>query len=115
MPLTEAKRSVTAGKVSVVSLVIDLQEGFDCTPVAITLDGREVFRKEGVRTRMQIGLADRIELDVAPGEHRVQISLPDKGIQAEATVDAAETPYLGVSVEREALILGPAAEPYRYA
>ena len=103
-----------AGKGSLISLVIDLQEGFDGTPVAVTLDGREVFRKDDVRTRYQVGLADHIELDVAPGDHSVRVTLPDKDIEAERSFDATVTPYLGVSVEQTAIAIKPAAEPYRY-
>lgn len=97
-----------------ISLAIDLQEGFDGTLVAVSLDGREVFRKEEVRTRYQVGLADRFELDVAPGDHRLRVSLPGRDLEAEVTFDAGETPYLGVSVERRAILIRPAAEPYRY-
>ena len=42
-------------------LHIALQEGFAGDPVSISVDGREIYRKDGVRTRTQIGLADSIE------------------------------------------------------
>ncbi len=47
------------------TLQIDLQEGFDRETVAIQVDGREVFQKPDVTTKAQIGLADRVEQDVA--------------------------------------------------
>lgn len=97
------------------TLVVDLQEGFGDDLVVIEVDDRQVFRKAGVRTRMQIGLAESIELKVASGHHSLRVSLPEKGLQEEISIDPGATPYLGVSLEPGRLRLAPSAEPHRYA
>ena len=46
-------------------LRIDLQEGFIDDTVEILLNGRQVFHRAGVNTRLQIGLADSVELEIS--------------------------------------------------
>ncbi len=96
------------------TLVIDLQEGFDGDVVVIMVDGREVFRKAGVRTRYQIGLAESVRPEVTAGRHRVAVELPDRGLSGEVELDAAATPHLAVSAQGDRLVLTLAAEPFRY-
>ena len=96
------------------SLVIHLQEGFEGDSVVIRLDGHEVFRKAEVRTRYQISRAERVEIEAAPGRHTVEVSLPDKGIKDEVVVDAEATPFLGVSLEQDALVFKSSSEAFRY-
>lgn len=97
------------------TLVVDLQDGFGDDLVVIAVDDRRVFQKAGVRTRMQIGLAESIELEVASGHHSLRVSLPEKGLQEELSIDAGATPFLGVSLEPGRLRLTPSAGPHRYA
>lgn len=96
------------------SLVIDLQEGFEGDKVVVSLDSREVFRKAEVRTRYQISRAESITLEATPGRHAVEVSLPDKDIAEAITIDVRATPFLGVSLERGALVLKPSSDPFRY-
>jgi len=97
-----------------VDFVIDLQEGFEGDAVVICLDGQEVFRKADVRTRYQISRAEGIEIEAPPGRHAVEVSLPDKGIKQEIAVDLEATPFLGVSLERGALVFKPSNAAFRY-
>ncbi len=96
------------------SLVIHLQEGFEGDLVVIRLDGQEVFRKAEVRTRYQISRAESIDIEAPPGRHAVEVSLPDKGIKQEIAVDLEATPFLGVSLERGALLFKPSNAAFRY-
>ncbi len=97
------------------ALIIDLQEGFRDDRVIVAVDGREVFRKEGVRTRHQIGRADGVRVEgVAAGRRSVAVELPDRGLSGRVEVDASARPYLAVSVMGERLVFTPAAEPFRY-
>ncbi len=96
------------------SLVIDLQEGFEGDAVVVCLDGREVFRKAEVRTRYQISRAESIKLEAVPGRTAVAVSLPDKGIKDEITIDVQATPFLGVSLEAGVLVFKPSSEFFRY-
>ena len=96
------------------ALVIDLQDGFEGDAVVVCLDGREVFRKAGVRTRYQISRADRITLEADAGRRTVEVSLPDKGIKDEVTIDVEATPFLGVSLDQGALVFKPSSEAFRY-
>jgi hypothetical protein len=84
------------------TLKIDLQEGFDNDHVVVRVDGRVVYDKPDVRTRTQLGLADSIEMDTGP-KAEVVVSLPEKGIQGSETVEVADSPNVGVSVDGQAV------------
>lgn len=94
-----------------VALTIDLQEGFEGDQVVIAVDEREVFRKKGVQTRYQIGLAERVRLDIGPGQHSLRVSLPDRGLQGEKPIDAATEPVLAVSLIDGRVDMGPPKTP----
>ena len=84
------------------TLHLHLQDGFAGEPVEVRVDGRTAWEKAQVRTRPQLGLADAIELQVPRGEVSVEVRLAGRDAQACAvTLDAARTPFLGVSLDAE--------------
>lgn len=94
-----------------IPLTLDLQEGFEGDQVVMAIDGREVFRKTGVRTRLQIGLAERVKLDVEPGRHNLRVSLPDRSLHGERQFDAGSEPALAVSLIGGSIDIGPPRAP----
>jgi len=96
------------------TVTVDLQEGFERDQVSVAVDGKNVFEKMDVRTRHQIGFAERIELDLEPGPHRFAVSLPGKNASATIDIDTGVTPYLGVSFEPPSIVLNPSSESFGY-
>ena len=84
-------------------LHIDLQEGFESEPVAISVNGQEAFHKPAVRTRTQIGLADSFELTLPPGDTTVQVTA--RGTTATFAVPLQDTVYVGISITPEGEIV----------
>ncbi|QRM56679.1 hypothetical protein [Sinorhizobium sp. BG8] len=80
------------------TLTVDLQEGFEGDEVVIAVDGRELFRKQGVKTRHQIGLAERVRLEVEAKQCSLRVSLPERSLKRELSVDCAAEPTLAVSL-----------------
>ena len=95
-------------------LQIELQEGFNGETVEIASGSQLLARRENVRTRMQIGLADRLSVDLPEGPRTVEIRIPERGAAARSTVDAARTPFLGVSLREEGPVLRASDTPFRY-
>jgi hypothetical protein len=83
------------------SLRIDLQAGFQGEPVAVSVDGREVFRKDDVRTDYSVGLADTLTVDVPGAEARVEVALERRGVRGAFQVAAGEGTHVGVNVSPE--------------
>jgi hypothetical protein len=80
------------------TLKIDLQDGFSGDHVVMQIDGRVVYDRSEVKTRMQVGLADSAQVEVdSPGE--LTVRLPDRGIEASTSIDVDQTPNIGVAVE----------------
>jgi hypothetical protein len=94
-------------------LHIALQEGFAGDPVSISVDGREVYRKDAVRTRTQIGLADSVETTHDPGSATIEI----RAREAAATITPTLTGdlFLAVSLSPDGRIVHrSSAQPFRY-
>lgn len=97
------------------TLHLHLREGFEREHVVVHAGDRVVFDEPDVRTRMQIGLATIREVEVPAGEVRVRIELPARHLAHALSVDAARTPYLGVSVDAQgALEVVPTADAFGY-
>ena len=94
-------------------LHIALHDGFASEAVAIAVDGREIFRKDEVRTRTQIGFADKVELDHASGPASVEITARGKTTRIAPTLNGDV--YLGVSIAPDGQITHRvSAQPFGY-
>jgi hypothetical protein len=80
------------------TLHVHLQEGFAGERVTVSVDGRPAIVKSQVTTRPQLGLADMVELDVPAGTVTIDVALEERGETHSLTIDAAETPFLGLSI-----------------
>jgi hypothetical protein len=93
------------------NLHIALNDGFAGDAVAISLDGREVYNKAGVRTDLRISHADAIEAE-AP-ETGATVEVRARGRSATAQVDPGETPYVAVNIAPDGrLEIRRSAEPF---
>ena len=80
------------------TLKIDLQEGFGGDHVVVQVDDSVVYDKKDVRTRMQLGLADSVQVETGT-KARLTVRLPMKAIEGVTTVHVEKTPNIGVKVE----------------
>ena len=80
------------------TLNVALQEGFSGQAVVVRVDGEERFRAADVRTRMQIGLAQAVPVEVEPGRHTVEVVAGE--IATSLEVDVPEQAHVGVSLAR---------------
>jgi hypothetical protein len=94
-------------------LHIALQDGFTGEPVTIFLDGKEIYRKDDVRTRTQIGRADAIEATHDPGPATVEVRARNTSATITPTLDGDV--YLAVSISPDGRIVHRSSvEPFRY-
>ena len=80
---------------------ISLQEGFQKESVNIVIDGNEVYRKQDVSTRHQIGLADTVEHETDLPIADVKIHLPEKNKKASIKIHVRQNPYLGIDLDTD--------------
>ena len=96
-------------------LHIAFQEGFFDETVVVRVDGREVFRKDGVKTRLQTGYADSFEIDVQEGSVNVEVALPSKNVSESMTLQVSNPVYLGVSLIPDGRVHSRvSSEPFGY-
>lgn len=86
------------------TLHVHLREGFEKERVVVYVNDAVALDVPDVRTRPQLGLAGMHEVSVPAGRVDVRVELPGRGRSLTTSVDAARTPYLGVSV-------GPQGDP----
>ncbi len=79
-----------------VNLQLDLQEGFDDDTIVILIDGKEAWRKKGVKTRYQIGLAESFSTTVPTGTVKITIEQPDRHQSQNIILQVDVQTYVGV-------------------
>jgi hypothetical protein len=96
-------------------LRIALHHGFDDDTVLITVDGAQVFRREGVSTDMRVSLAAQHVMTVDEGPVEVEVSLPAKGLTASETLSVTGDLSLGVSIEGDEIHFRQSSQRFGYA
>lgn len=97
---------------------IAVQEGFQNDTLVVHLNGAEVYSRSGLKTRMQIGLADSFDLEAAPGPAELRVEVPTRNggetISLEVPPDGEL--FVGVSIAPDSTITHTSSgEPFRYA
>ena len=99
-----------------VTLQIDLQEGFSGEAVTVRLDGEDQWQTPGARTRLQIGLADSFAMDVAPGQHRLEVQVPARDLQTSVDLTIESPCWVGIELTRAGDLTARVSETaFRYA
>lgn len=95
-------------------LHIALQEGFEDETVVIRVAGKEVFRKDNVRTKLQIGFADSLEVNVEESPITIEIEVAARNLTESIEVEAPNTVYLGLSLIGGEIRHRISSEPFGY-
>ena len=95
------------------TLRVDLQEGFAGDTVQVRLNGKELLREPGVRTRLQTGLARLIETE-AQGEATLEIAIEERQLRETIRLNVSSPTYVGVSVKGNGLVHQVSGEPFGY-
>lgn len=85
-------------------LRIDLQEGFVNDAVVILVNGWEIYEKDSVSTRLQVGFADSVVTDVPSGRSTVEIEVSTRLAKTEFSVSTDDTDVtVDVSLESDGI------------
>ena len=95
-------------------LHVAMQEGFEDENVVIRVAGKEAFRKDNVRTKLQIGFADSFEMNVEEGPVTIEIDLPSKSLSKSIELQVQNAVYLSVSIIAGKIEYKISLEPFGY-
>jgi hypothetical protein len=96
-------------------LHLHLRDGFAGERVVVRAGDRVLLDEPDVRTRPQIGRALVREVEVPDGPVALHVALPGRALARTLTVEAARTPYVGVTAAPDGtLALTAAAETFGY-
>ena len=93
------------------TLTIDLQEGFAGDEVIVRVNGREVVRRPGVKTKRMLGLAQSLEVPVPDGAVSLEIEVQAKRARGTTAVHHS---HLGVSLVGNEVRFIEADKPFGY-
>ena len=96
------------------TLHIALHDGFTGQAVTVTIDGREVWRRDDIRTDLRISRAAAFDIETAQPAVTVGVAVEPGSLHATLQVNVAATPYVAVDVQDGALRIKPSAEPFHY-
>ena len=109
------KRSVDVEReVTMALLHIAFQEGFTGDTVIVRVNGEEVFHKENVKTRLQIGYADSFEMTIEEGPVNIEVLLPLKNLSETIMLQLSTALYVGVSIQDGRIDYRISHEPFGY-
>lgn len=97
-----------------VTLGIDLQEGFKGDQVVIQVNGKELFRQENVLTKLLLGYAETMVFQVPQGGTEIKISLPQKLVEKTIELNLKNNTYLGISLTPGGLEYTVSDKPFFY-
>jgi hypothetical protein len=96
-------------------LHVAFQEGFSGDQVVARLNGEEIFRKSGMKTRLQTGFADSVEVEAPDGPATLAIELPDRNISQSIPITVSGPTYVGISLSSNAQVTHKISqEPFGY-
>ena len=95
-------------------LHVAFQEGFETDTVVVYIDGNEAFRKDDVKTRLQIGYADSFENMLAADSVAMTIVLPNRNLSQTVQLRLTAATYVGVSIEQGKINSRIADQPFGY-
>jgi hypothetical protein len=96
------------------ALHLAYEDGFDNDTVVVQVAGREVARRDGLKSSLATALAATEEAEAPAGGGTVQVSVPTRNLSASIEVDLARQPYLAVAVRNGRLVLRSGSEPSYY-
>jgi hypothetical protein len=97
------------------ALAVVLEEGFDGDEVAVRVGDDVAFASDSVTTRPQIGVAQRLEVEVPRGPVILRVEVPSRGLEADVPIDVREGTHVGISIAGDQVVHRTADEPFRYA
>jgi hypothetical protein len=109
-----AGSTYAAEEAIMVPLVVNLQDGFADDLVLIRVNGLEVFRKEGVRTKLLLGYADSFEIQVPEGPVSVEVILLSRNLSETILLQVTKAVYLGLSIHDGRIDHRISNEPFGY-
>jgi hypothetical protein len=96
------------------TLYIALEEGFENDVVVATVDGVERYRREGLLTKLQLGLADQFQTDVQYGQSTISVSVPLRNVSGATTLDVAGDLHVGISLAGNAIRFRTSSNTFGY-
>jgi len=100
------------------TLHVAFQEGFQDDEVKLFLNDVEVYKRTHLKTRMQIGLADSVDLQVPSRSAELRIVVPGRNVDLKKTITFEDHAVLFVAISMKAdgaLALRVSPEAFRYA
>lgn len=95
------------------TLHLALHDGFNGDTVVLLVDGREVFRRDGVQTDPRTNLAASVDVPWSGQPERLEVRLPALGLAGESPL-GGQAPFVGIFVRDGEVRFRLSEEPFGY-
>ncbi|MCX8128894.1 MAG: hypothetical protein N3I35_02195 [Clostridia bacterium] len=95
-------------------LTIMLEEGYLDERVILKVNGTTVFDKESVKTKLLLGFADSVSINLQQTSANIEISIPNKGMSLSLKVMLDSDKYIAFSVKNTTILHRISNEPFVY-
>jgi hypothetical protein len=96
------------------TLTIHFRERFSNEPVEVWLDGRQRFAHDGITTKLLVGYAELVPLEVSTATVEVEIVLPQRSLRRSVTISVERDMDLEVWLDGNQLELRRPPTPPAY-
>ena len=95
---------------------VAFQDGFANDEVVIRVNGREVIRETSLSGRDPlVPVAAVRQVEIAPAAATMRVDVPTRGLSRSFDVNFRESPYLGVAIVGDEIMLRRSSRPFEYA
>ena len=113
-------RSTPRKESALAELKVDIQDGFEDDLVVVRVNGTEIFRGEGVTTKLLLGGTDFTSnnaprVQVSEGSVDVEVLVPSKNLSRTISIQASQNTDLGVSIQDGKIHYIKVDKPFGYA
>lgn len=96
------------------TLTLHFRESFDNDTVVVRLGGDERYRAEGLKTKLLLGYAEIVELDIQQHSVLLEVDVPSRGTTAQYQLDLRHDLDVEVWLTGQGLQLRIPPEPPAY-
>jgi hypothetical protein len=94
---------------------IHFQEGFDDDTAEVSSGNSQVLSIEHLKTSKLLGLAVAKSIDLPEGVVDLEIKLPRRNIEQSVRLDTRKMRHVGVSIDRQGLVVTQSDKAFGYA
>jgi hypothetical protein len=107
----KAQQQKAKEQAELMSLVVDLTEGFKDDTVILELDDEEVYHERGLSTNWSAGIATSATIEAPAGAATLTVSVPTRRLKQTLELDVTEPLFVVIAIAEDRLEINSHTTP----